>query len=332
MMFEIVRYTREYIDENVDLYIEAFHEVYRKYNVRKEFQTREGALEAIFLLQERHPGSYSLMAIDPATKKVVGHVITTVSVPLSSPRTPGQLSVASIGPVSVSPHYQGKGIAMKLMQALCEVMDEKKVDSLRLMQDAFNPISFSLYLRSQFMPKEAISILEGMPDPTSIEHLADLEASTLIRKITLDDLDACDRLYGQAHPGFSRRLDLETELKTSKICTSFALIDKNTQEFVGYSASIPGHSVCKTEDYFKILFVRTCHLSSAEKDEYNRKNGKTELTSLKEYFYCPWTSHPGLLKWGVECAKLKIWRNETHMVRGVYCVNPEMTYIPDCFQ
>ncbi|MBT3603306.1 MAG: GNAT family N-acetyltransferase [Candidatus Latescibacteria bacterium] len=65
----------------------------------------------------------------------------------------------AIGPVSVHPDFQGKGIGRKLMENLLERAQD--APSIRLTQDAFNTTSLSLYTSFGFALVESLVWIEG---------------------------------------------------------------------------------------------------------------------------------------------------------------------------
>lgn len=71
---------------------------------------------------------------------------------------------ATIGPVSVSPDCQNKGIGRALMEELLHIGTNSS--SIRLIQDSFNLVSFSLYARLSFEAKDTVlnMIMEGPED------------------------------------------------------------------------------------------------------------------------------------------------------------------------
>jgi ribosomal protein S18 acetylase RimI-like enzyme len=66
-------------------------------------------------------------------------------------------ATAGAGPITVDPSMQGHGAGHALVGELCRRADAAGVRSLRLIQDAFNEVSFALYSRSGFVVREALA-------------------------------------------------------------------------------------------------------------------------------------------------------------------------------
>lgn len=90
-------------------------------------------------------------------------------------------SVGGIGPITVGPEFQGRGLGRRLMQAVLDHAEERGVERVRLLQDSFNTASLSLYASLGFDVREPIGVLRtpaaAAPDPTvRLADAADLPA------------------------------------------------------------------------------------------------------------------------------------------------------------
>ncbi len=86
-----------------------------------------------------------LMTIDPLGGVVAEEDGAVVGMAWVHPRGP----VATVGPVAVAPHAQGRGIGRRLLEA-CVERAGPGVPQVRLVQEGFNPVSLGLYLRAGF--------------------------------------------------------------------------------------------------------------------------------------------------------------------------------------
>ncbi len=68
-------------------------------------------------------------------------------------------ATAGIGPITVDPSCQSKGVGKELMMTVLRA--GRHCSSLRLVQDAFNVVSFPLYSKLGFASHGAITILSG---------------------------------------------------------------------------------------------------------------------------------------------------------------------------
>lgn len=63
---------------------------------------------------------------------------------------------AGAGPITIAPSCQGIGAGHTLMEEICRRADAAGVESLRLIQDAFNEVAFALYCRTGFVGREVL--------------------------------------------------------------------------------------------------------------------------------------------------------------------------------
>lgn len=66
-----------------------------------------------------------------------------------------------VGPVTVDPSCQGRGVGRKLMERIIEEVGD--CTSIRLFQDAFNRESFALYVRLGFVVRDVMAVLRAAP-------------------------------------------------------------------------------------------------------------------------------------------------------------------------
>jgi ribosomal protein S18 acetylase RimI-like enzyme len=113
-----------------------------------------------------------------------------------------QNSVAGVGPITVDPNTQSKGVGRELMQAVIE--SGRDADGIRLVQDAFNTASMSLYASLGFDIVEPLVIMQG--------NLTNASASAEVRPLEEKDYEACGELCRQVH-GFDRNNELKQMVK-----------------------------------------------------------------------------------------------------------------------
>jgi ribosomal protein S18 acetylase RimI-like enzyme len=110
--------------------------------------------------------------------------------------------IAGVGPISVDPEYQ-RGVGRRLMEAV--IARGREASGIRLVQDAFNMRSLSLYTSVGFDVKEPLALVSGKPDGGRAE---DIEVWPLTEK----DLDACEALCREVH-GFERTAELRGSIQ-----------------------------------------------------------------------------------------------------------------------
>ena len=106
--------------------------------------------------------------------------------------------IRGVGPITVDPKVQGRGIGRHLMEA---VLDRGNgAAGIRLLQDAFNMGSIALYASLGFEVREPVLVMTGSAAGRA-------PAGTIVRPMNEQDLEASDALCRKVH-GISRRSEL----------------------------------------------------------------------------------------------------------------------------
>lgn len=135
--------------------------------------------------------------------------------------------VAGTGPMAIDMAFQGKNVAPKLMDALLE--RSEGLSSLRCVQEAFNPISFSLLYAYKFMP--IADLLDLYLRGNAKENLA---LHSKVSELTAKELDTVCTFDSQ-RSGFDRRADLAYYVRWGKV-----LVYRDETQIRGYLACLPG--------------------------------------------------------------------------------------------
>jgi GNAT superfamily N-acetyltransferase len=195
MTFEIRRMTRDDIPEVGRIGVEAFNDLMARHNRPPLYPDPQvGPLAATAYLSmdpER-----SLVATDGA--RIVGSVFY---------RRRGDN--VSVGPATVAPAAQGKGVGTKLFQATIE--REPNAASMRIMQDSLNLASFELLVRIGFALGEEVAMFT-LPAGFREEHDAE-SAVRVARGEDIGEILAMDRRL----VGSDRRRDFEFLRRFGKI-------------------------------------------------------------------------------------------------------------------
>ena len=156
-----------------------------------------------------------------------------------------QNEIAGVGPITVNPDVQAKGVGRILMQNVIERGEKSK--GIRLVQDAFNTASMSLYVSLGFDIVEPLVLMNG-----AVED-ADLPPEVEVRPINQGDFAACDELCVKIL-GFSRGAELRT---TAQMMPSF-VVTRNGK-IVGYAAAPNvwqmNHAVAETNEDMQNLLA-----------------------------------------------------------------------------
>ena len=168
---------------------EAFKGIADRHGFPSDFPTVEAATElaSVFI---SHPSIFGVVA--ESDGQVVGSNFLDERDP-----------IRGLGPITVDPRVQQRGIGRQLMQAVLE-RGQGSV-GIRLLQDSFNCLSVSLYASLGFDAKQPILLMNGKPK-------SKLPAGFEVRPLAKQDLDSCAALCAKTH-GFDRANELRDALQ-----------------------------------------------------------------------------------------------------------------------
>jgi GNAT superfamily N-acetyltransferase len=200
---------------------EAFKSVCVAHGFPPDFPSAEVASGALSGLLG-HPGCYSVVA------EVDGRVVGSNFLDERS-------RIYGIGPISVDPTVQNRGIGALLMQDVLKRAEGQRVASVRLLQAGFHNRSLCLYSTLGFRAREPVSILQGAP-------LKQKFPGHDVRLATSADVAACNRICHAVH-GFDRRGELE-----DAIAQKTASVVEYAGRITGYTTGIAfmAHTVAET--------------------------------------------------------------------------------------
>lgn len=155
-------------------------------------------------------------------------------------------AVFGVGPITVDPAIQNKGIGRRLMQAVLDRSRECKAPSVRLLQSAFHNRSLSLYTKLGFDPREPMSLMQGTPLQFRID-------GTIVRAAAMSDLDAANRLCERVH-GHNRTGELR-----DAIGQGIARVVERQGRVTGYVSAFGylGHAVGESNLDLEALIAAT---------------------------------------------------------------------------
>lgn len=102
--------------------------------------------------------------------------------------------VGGIGPITIDPSVQGRGVGRGLMQRVMEHADQRGMRGIRLVQEALNTTSLPLYASLGFDVRETLGSMKIAPAAM---------ADGTVRRATRDDLPVLQEL-GRHYYGVSR--------------------------------------------------------------------------------------------------------------------------------
>jgi ribosomal protein S18 acetylase RimI-like enzyme len=153
---KLVETKPEHASELGRICYEAFKDIADQHGFPPDFPSARFARRVMGILIER-PDSYGVAAL------VDGEMAGSNFISLTDP-------VAGIGPITVDCAFQGRDIGRKLMQAAIDYARQHKIERVRLLQDAVNTATMSLYASLGFDVKHAVAYLRlpsaSKPDPS----------------------------------------------------------------------------------------------------------------------------------------------------------------------
>ena len=222
---------------------EAFSGIADKHGFPREFPTIDvGINVATFFLS--NPGFYAVVAEDmnKTNCKTVGSNFLDERSSL----------VAGVGPITIDPNSQDKGIGRKLMINVMERAKIKNFPAIRLLQAAYHNRSLALYTNLGFEVREPISTLQGKPIEASVPGKS-------VRMATEADLESCNALCRVVH-GHDRNGELKDSIKQG-----IAKVVIHDDKITGYTSGLTyfNHSVGFSNDDLKALIASESTTSTA---------------------------------------------------------------------
>ncbi|HWT24183.1 MAG TPA: GNAT family N-acetyltransferase [Solirubrobacteraceae bacterium] len=205
---------------------EAFADIHDRHAFARDFPTPDAAAALVGAFVS-HPRIWGVVA--EAGGRIVGSSFLDERGP-----------VVGIGPITVDPAAQARGVGRRLMEAVIE--RGAAADGVRLLQDAFNTASLALYASLGFTAREPVVVIGGRP--AAAAPVAGLE----VRPLEAADVPASERLHRAVH-GFERTAELRDALATPGFEPVVALRDG---EVVAYASTLTffpaAHAVAESED------------------------------------------------------------------------------------
>jgi GNAT superfamily N-acetyltransferase len=128
----------------------------------------------LFSMMFSHPGFYCVVA--ESDGRTVG-----------SNCLDERSAIAGLGPITVDPSIQDRGVGRKLMEAVLVRARERNFPGVRLLQSAFHNRSLALYSSLGFDAREPVSVMQGSPLRKQIEGCS-------VRPARVSDVEDCKRL------------------------------------------------------------------------------------------------------------------------------------------
>ena len=200
---------------------DAFNTISRAHNFPPDIPAVEHALHLMTMFFSA-PGLYCVVAEEN------GRI-------LGSNRLDERAIIHGIGPITIDPTTQNRGLGRLLMQAVLDRSASQHAAGVRLVQAAFHNRSLSLYTTLGFDVREPLACMQGRASTRSIPGCT-------VRPAIVADLAACNALSITVH-GFARSADL-----AQAITQGSALVTERDGRITAYATIVGffGHATAET--------------------------------------------------------------------------------------
>ena len=260
---------------------EAFKSIASRHNFPKDFPSAEVASGLMaFLLG--HPNFYSTVA------ELDGRIVGSNFLDERS-------TIAGVGPISVDPKVQTRGIGRRLMEDVLTRSRTRGFGGVRLVQAGYNNQTLCLYAKLGFRTREPLSLVTGSPPKVKL-------AGYTVRSAGKKDIDACNRLCRTVH-GHDRAGEVEEAVRENT-----ATVVERLGRVTGYATSIGffAHAVSETNEDMMALIGAADNIT-----------GPGILVPTRNH---------ALFTWCLE-NDMQLNQQMTLMSIGLYC-GPSGTYLP----
>jgi len=200
---------------------DAFSRLNRGFGFPCDFPVEEAAIGILTMLFS-HPRFYCVVA--EADGRIIG-----------SNCLDERATIHGVGPITVDPATQNRGVGRKLMQAVLDRAEERGAAGVRLVQAGFHCRSLTLYANLGFVVREPLACLQGRTAQREVPGCR-------VRPATALDVDACNALSLRVH-GLERGHELSDGLKQGG-----ATVVERDGRITGYASSLAffGHATAET--------------------------------------------------------------------------------------
>jgi len=173
MPIRIVPVLAEHVPALAQICFDAFGTLQRRHGVEPDFDSVETAAMMVGMFTSRHD-FVGFAAQDSATGELLGSNFIGFSDP-----------VAGVGPITVRPDAQSRSVGRALMEAVMAESGRRAVGQVRLLQEAINTTSLSLYAKLGFNWRDGCALMRPAPAQSDDPR---------IRPLTERDLPIIDAL------------------------------------------------------------------------------------------------------------------------------------------
>ena len=153
-------------------------------------------------------------------------------------------NIVGIGPITIDPDLQGGGVGRLLMEDGLKRVAERGFSGARLVQDAYNVVSLSLYTKLGFEAREPLALMQG-------QALRQKIPGCTVRQASEGDIDACNVVSVRVH-GHHRGGEL-----SEAIGKGTAAVVERDDRITGYTTNLAffGHTLGETNTDVEALIA-----------------------------------------------------------------------------
>ena len=209
---------------------DAFRAIAEQHNFPPDFPDPDTATGVLTELSAA-PGVYGVVAEED------GRLLGSNFVDERSP-------VVGLGPITVDPTTQNRGVGTALMRHMIERASSRQAAGLRLLQSGYHTRSLCLYTKLGFTAREHLANMQGPAIGIEIP-------GRRVRPAAAADLAACDRLCQAVH-GHERSGELRDAMRRRT-----ASVVEHAGRITGYTTQIAffGHAVTESNDDLRALIA-----------------------------------------------------------------------------
>ena len=143
--------------------------------------------------------------------------------------------IAGVGPITIDPGVQNRGIGRQLMQAVMDRANKRGAAGIRLVQAGFHTRSLSLYASLGFDVREHLACMQGRTSQRSV-------AGCTVRAAQTADIPACGSLAMRVH-GVDRSAELPHSIEEGT-----ARVVERDGRITGYASDLAffGHTTAES--------------------------------------------------------------------------------------
>jgi GNAT superfamily N-acetyltransferase len=272
-------------DEAARILYEAFAGIHDHHRFARDFPTLEAAagLTSAFIA---HPSIYGVVA------EIDGRVVGSNFLDERGP-------VRGVGPITVDPAVQARGVGRRLMQAVIERGAGAR--GIRLLQDSFNTRSLALYASLGFEIREPVVVMGGRPRGLSATGVE-------VRPLEEGDLEQAEALHRRVH-GFERTSELRDALVSPVL---EPIVGMRDGRIVAYATGVT-------------FFAAAYGVAETQRDLFGLIAGALAATAAPASFLLP--GRQGELFRASLAAGLQVVKPMTYMTLGEYR-DPQGAWLP----